>query len=109
MGIDLAKVAMVKTPAKPIGDTREWISYTDYPASAVAANLQGTSTIVWTIGVDGRVGKCSTVHSAGAKILDDAACHALKRRARYTPAKDAQGQPIESVQTRKAIWALSEG
>ena len=72
----------------------------------VRMGAQGTTQMLWTIGVDGRVGECRIVSPSGQEELDKAACRAMTLRGRYAPAKDANGQPMVSHQTRKVKWRL---
>ena len=88
------------------GNPSDWITQDDYPASALRAEEQGTSAITWTINTQGRVENCRVTSSSGSSALDDAACRAITRRGRYSPAKDQNGNPIASTQSRRVVWKL---
>ena len=88
------------------GNPADWITQDDYPASALRAEEQGTSAITWTINTQGRVENCRVTSSSGSSALDDAACRAITRRGRYAPAKDQNGNPIASSQSRRVVWKL---
>jgi len=62
--------------------------------------------IAWTISTAGRVENCRTTSSSGSSALDRAACAAITRRGRYTPAQDASGNPIATTQTRRVVWKI---
>lgn len=107
-GVDVAKQALVATPAVPngTGDSR---SYQDYPIEALRREQQGTSTVVWHIDEAGKVVDCRTVISSGYASLDDAACRAVMRKGRYTsPAKDASGNPVESWMSESSSFWLPD-
>ncbi len=90
------------------GNPADWITTDDYPPSSIRAEEEGTTVIKWTINTEGRVENCVTTQSSGSNALDQAACRALSRRARYTPAKDAAGNPMATTQTRRVVWRLPQ-
>ncbi len=90
------------------GDESSWITQDDYPPAALREEKEGTSVIAWTINTQGRVEGCRTVQSSGSSDLDDAACRALTRRARYTPAKDQNGNPIATTKQRRVRWVIPQ-
>ncbi|MEH3047398.1 energy transducer TonB [Sphingomonas adhaesiva] len=105
-GLDPAELARVVTPARAVGSLADWITFDDYPAEARKRGEFGETAILWTIGIDGQIETCRTVNSSGSDALDNAACDAIRRRGRYTAARDAAGKPIRSVQTRRVDWSL---
>jgi protein TonB len=89
------------------GDVRSLFSADDYPASAQAANAEGTAQAQLTIGPDGRVTGCSLVRSTGNSALDGATCNILRRRAKFVPAKDSNGNPTsDTYTTPQIVWRL---
>lgn len=84
----------------------QWITPDDYPVEALRAGAQGTSVLLWTVGVDGRVHDCKAVIPSGFEPLDKAGCKAITARGRYVPAHDASGQPVAVHSTRKIVWML---
>jgi protein TonB len=90
------------------GDLRTLFSADDYPASAQAAGAEGTAQAELTIGTDGRVVSCSLTRSTGNSALDEATCNILRRRAKFTPARDSNGNPTtDTIQTPPIRWQLS--
>ncbi|MEG3178037.1 TonB family protein [Sphingomonas sp. RB3P16] len=101
--------AVVSKAAGPKGNPADWITNDDYPSDALSAEAQGTTAIRWDIGTNGRVENCTVTSSSGNSSLDRAACSALTRRGRYTPALDQGGAPMRTVgQTRRVVWRLPE-
>ena len=89
------------------GDLRTLFSADDYPAAAQAAGAEGTAQAQLTIGPDGRVVGCNLIRSTGNSSLDSATCNILKRRAKFTPARDSNGQPTtDTVSTPPIVWRL---
>ena len=93
------------SPAR--GDVRTSFSNDDYPASAIAANAQGTAQARLTIGPDGRVTGCDLIRSTGNGALDSTTCNILRRRVKFTPARDSNGNPTSDTYTTPPItWVL---
>ena len=57
---------------------------------------------------DGRVSDCSITASSGSTALDTETCNILRRRARFTPAKDQAGNPITDSFSQRIRWELPE-
>lgn len=92
--------------AVPIGGAAEWITTDDYPAAALARNEQGRVGVELAIGDTGSVVACRISESSGHESLDQAACRALRSRARFAPARDANGTPIAATWHRNVVWRL---
>ena len=89
------------------GDLRTLFSTDDYPAAAASAGAEGTVQATLTIGPDGRVAACNVTRSSGNSSLDSTTCNILRRRAKYTPARDSNGQPTtDTVSTPPIVWRL---
>jgi periplasmic protein TonB len=89
------------------GDLRSLFSADDYPAAAQAAEAQGTAQATLTISPSGQVVGCNLIRSTGNSALDSATCNILRRRAKFTPARDSNGQPTsDTVETPPIRWQL---
>jgi protein TonB len=89
------------------GDLRTLFSADDYPASAQAAEAQGTAQAQLTIGPDGRVVSCNLTRSTGNGALDSATCNILRRRAKFVPARDSNGNATtDTITTPPIVWRL---
>jgi TonB family protein len=101
-GFDPREDDLIATEAKKRGGSQ----YGDfYPAAAVPLHAEGTTTIVWTIAVDGHVSACRVVATSGYAMLDEASCSEVKS-AQYTPAIGKDGKPMESHSTGRISWVL---
>lgn len=97
---------VVNKTAGAKGNPAQWITNDDYPPSSLRNEEEGTSAITWTINTQGRVENCRVTQSSGSAALDQAACSALTRRGRYSPALDQAGNPISSTQSRRVVWKI---
>jgi protein TonB len=89
------------------GDVRTAFSNDDYPAAAIAAGAEGTAQAQLTIGPDGRVTGCSLTRSTGNGALDSTTCNVLRRRVKFSPARDSNGNPTTDTYTTPPIrWVL---
>jgi protein TonB len=83
------------------------ISVEDYPAAASRAEVgDATTSLLLTIGVEGRITDCRVTRSSGAFLLDTAACRILVRRAAFWPAVDSRGRPRASVVAHDVRWVM---
>ncbi|MGN6848310.1 MAG: TonB family protein [Sphingomicrobium sp.] len=97
----------VQSATSAKGDLRTLFSPDDYPAAAQAAGAEGTAQAELTVGPDGRVVGCNLVRSTGNSSLDSATCNILRRRAKFTPARDSNGQATtDTVTTPPIVWRL---
>jgi protein TonB len=89
------------------GDLRTLFSADDYPASAQASGAEGTSQATITIGPDGRVAGCNIIRSSGNSALDAATCNIIRRRAKFVPARDSNGNATtDTITTPPITWRL---
>jgi protein TonB len=89
------------------GDLRTLFSADDYPPSAVSAGAEGTAQASITIGTDGRVQSCNIIRSSGNSALDSATCNIIRRRAKFVPAKDSNGNATtDTITTPPITWRL---
>ncbi|MGC1469201.1 MAG: TonB family protein [Sphingorhabdus sp.] len=64
------------------------ITPADYPRGVTAS---GTTRFEMVVAADGRPQSCTVTVSSGKDALDKATCNAFMKRARFTPAKGANG------------------
>jgi len=81
----------------------------DYPAAARRANQEGTAAFRVIVGPDGRVSDCFITRSSGSAALDEATCNVMYLRARYRPARDADGNPTIDIDSSQVRWVLPSG
>lgn len=85
-----------------------WVTPDDYPAEALRRGEEGAVGVTMTIDAYGRVSACEVSTSSRSEVLDSTTCDLVKRRARYTPARDAQGVPVTDRRTLRFRWQIRE-
>ena len=90
--------------ARPQGRPGEWVTADDYPPAALRAGLEGRTGFRLDLGVDGRATGCTVTQSSGSDDLDRTACRLLERRAHFSAALGADGQPIASSYAGSVLW-----
>jgi protein TonB len=90
-------------PVSATGDVRNLFAGEPYPDAAVEAEATGTAQARLEIGATGRVTGCTVVKSAGHRSLDTFTCSVLRRKGRFTPARDSSGNPISGTVTTPVI------
>ncbi len=93
---------MVAEPCMP----DRWFFDGSYPAVALAAGHSGTVEYGLAIGADGRVADCRILRSSGHASLDQGTCALLRRRARFVPARDVDGSPMDWDYRGSIRWEL---
>jgi protein TonB len=89
------------------GDLRSLFSADDYPPSALSAGAEGSVRASLSIDTAGRVVGCNITQSSGNTALDSATCNILRRRAKFTPARDSNGNPTaDTISTPTIVWRL---
>ena len=91
-----------------VGNLQGVFSNDDYPPSALDNNEQGSVGVVLTVGSSGRVTGCSVSKSSGSRTLDSTTCRILSSRARFSPAQDANGNPMTSTYSQTITWRIAE-
>jgi TonB family protein len=69
---------------------------------------QGRTTFRVIVGRDGRVTYCEIRESSGWPALDQATCSIVTRRARFSPATDRRGEPIEASYSSAVRWQIPD-
>ncbi len=93
-------------PATPKGRPTEWVSNDDYPTRAAQLNQEGTTSFRLTVGTDGKVASCEITRSSGVAELDKTVCDLMRRRGRFAPATDGDGNPVQGSYANNFRWVL---
>jgi protein TonB len=92
--------------AVPKGNPGNWATTNDYPARALREEREGTTGFRVTVGPDGRVTDCQVTSSSGHADLDQATCDNVRRRARFAPATDGEGNPTSGTYSNRVRWVI---
>lgn len=68
----------------------------DYPTGLLNAGVRGDSRPLLRIGTSGEVLTCRSITPNELKQLANLVCDILRKRAKFTPARDSAGNPVES-------------
>jgi periplasmic protein TonB len=91
---------------KPKVDLNTLISHSDYPNLALRRSEQGTVKVRLTIDAGGSTTGCEVLSSSGSKSLDETTCRLLRQKAKFEPARDADGNPAISTVEYSHKWRL---
>lgn len=95
------------TPQPAAGDLRTLFSGDDYPAEAQRNGEEGTVQAELSVDERGRVTSCTVIRSSTHRSLDEATCGIVRRRARFNPARDVNGDAVASkITTPPIVWRL---
>ncbi|MFT3977682.1 MAG: energy transducer TonB, partial [Sphingomonas bacterium] len=78
----------------------------DYPAEAGRAGVSGVVSVRYLVGTDGRVAECDVTHSSGSRALDDTTCGLIRKRFRFSPARDGDGRPVPAWIVETHTWVI---
>lgn len=92
--------------AKPEVQPNSLFTVNDYPGEALRKGQSGTVGVLVWVEADGRVSTCEIVDSTASSVLEQTTCNILKRRARWTPAKDAAGKSVRAPGFTRIRWVL---
>lgn len=93
------------TPPKLL-NSQSIVTADDYPAASLQNGEQGSVQIRLTIDESGRVTQCTVLRSSGHRALDDQTCALYRARARFEPARNEAGRPMETEFTQKVTWKI---
>jgi TonB family protein len=102
-GFDPATIA---TPPRPVASPGQWVTNDDYPTSALRRGDGGDVAFRLTIDPTGKPIACTVTVSGGAGDLDRRACALLMKRARFHPATDATGKPVQGLWATNFRWMI---
>lgn len=85
LGVDRANLARVATPPK--GSVYQFIATPPAPSDFA---------FIYWVDATGRVDDCKLLKPSGNASFDASLCDGLKQRARFEPARDADGNPIRT-------------
>jgi hypothetical protein len=101
-----AAAAKIATPASPVKPLNHYFSAEDYPSQAIREDASGRTGFIMMIDETGKLKDCIVEETSGIASLDAMACGVLLERAKFTPARDAAGNPIRSVYVVGVRWML---
>lgn len=94
------------TPLKPKTSPGNWVTPNDYPSTSLSRKEFGI--VVFRLDVDGqgKVTDCHILVSSGFWLLDQRTCSVLMKRARFSGARDSEGNPIPATFQSNFFWIM---
>lgn len=105
-GVDVQKHKTLTRKAEPSKSPGDWIKSSDYPENMLMAGQPALVSFRLSIGTDGVPTACHIQATTRPKEFDNAVCKSVMRRARFSPALDAQGQPLASYYQNNVYFRL---
>jgi TonB family protein len=102
--ISVVPAAAQAEPAKPTPTGAPHVCSDNYPATAVAANAEGTTLLEFTVTANGTVANVKVAKTSGNAELDAAAVQCASAW-RYDPVLQ-RGKPVEVAWKANVQWAL---
>jgi hypothetical protein len=79
---------------------------TEKLSEAVSPGSSAAAGFTVTVGKDGLVKDCTVTESSGDGSIDAVICPIIMKRARFTPARDRRGRPIESKYSKRMRFLI---
>jgi hypothetical protein len=95
-GIDVQKHKNLKRQVRPTVSPGRWITTDDYPTKMLGQGQAAIVDVRLDVDGEGNAVGCHIQATTRPKEFDDAVCKSLMRRAKFTPALDADSKPIQS-------------
>lgn len=96
--------AMPRSPI-PANAASYWVTGSDYPVGLNIDGLGGISSFRVDVASNGKVLNCMITASSGHRELDDRTCQLITSRARFHPAVDTRGRPVEGSYSNRVRWS----
>ena len=105
-GIDPVAWHAMRSPPMPLTPLPQLFTPDDYPPGYALNGVTGQVVARLTVGTSGAVEKCVAINPRVDVYFAEKICGILKRRARFRPATDNQGQPIVGIYVTSAIFQM---
>jgi hypothetical protein len=105
-GIDAEVQRSLRQPALPVGNPGDWVVTADYPQGMLTSGYQGVVDFRLIVGADGKPTNCIIQQTSRPADFAAASCRALMRRAKFSPAIDAAGNPVISYWSNSVRFVI---
>lgn len=105
---NIAEPARSKVATSARGDLRSLFDGDDYPGISIQDRDAGSVRAVLLVDEAGKVADCVITQTSRVAALDAQTCAVLQTRAKFEPARGADGEPLRSsVSTPPITWRIS--
>lgn len=94
--------------ASPRNNAANWVTDSDYKSRWIREGLYGSASFRLEVANNGRVANCRIIRSTGHAALDRATCELIAKRARFSPAKDSDGNLVAGSYSGSINWMLPD-
>jgi hypothetical protein len=105
-GLDPKQQASLSKRPGPVSRPNAWLTSSDYPPAMFNLGKQALVNFRLSVSAQGTPSACEIQSSYNDKKFDEVTCAALMRRARFSPALDAKGQPVPSFYLNTVHWIM---
>lgn len=105
-GLDAKQQATLTKKATPLSNPGYWVRSNDYPTAMLNIGKQALVSFRLSIDAQGTPTACEVQRSYNDKKFDELTCALIVRRARFSPALDAKGQPVPSYYLNTVRWIM---
>lgn len=105
-GFSPQQIRSLSKRAEPSNYAGRWATNDDYPRADFVNKNEGTTTFLLHVDAKGAVTRCRIVDSSGFQSLDQQTCALMLIRAAFHPARDADGNAVESFYINRVRWQL---
>jgi TonB family protein len=103
-GFDPKVMATLQRWPMPIDSKRPLLTSADYPFGAVVSGQRGIVIARLNIDPAGNVVACEVQHSSKGDEFGQTVCNALSRRAKFSPAINASGNPVAAYRLQQVTF-----
>jgi hypothetical protein len=95
-GLDAERHKNMIRPAMPSNNPGNWLNSSDYPSKMLEAGQPAIVEFRLEVDEAGKATQCHIQQTTRAKEFDDAVCRGILKRAKFTPALDADAKPLRT-------------
>lgn len=106
-GLDPAVQSTLQRRASPVESPAEWLRSGDYPTTMLSAGKSAVVRFRLIVDELGGVTGCAIPSATKGEVFEKVTCEVLKKRARFTPALDAQGRAVASYYVNSVTWLMA--
>lgn len=96
----------IAVEARPANYAARWATHLDYPSLSRCNRDEGMVGFLLMVSETGEVSDRHITDPSGFMELDDETCALMRKRARFHPAKDAEGRAVKSQYHNHVRWQL---
>lgn len=108
-GVDPEVQRTLRSAPVPLDSPGEWLRSSDYPGAMLARGQSAVVRFRLVVDASGAVTGCAIPSSTKGDEFGKVTCNVLTKRARFTPAVDANGRPVASYYVNSVTWLHGGG